>query len=123
MDQPIMIIDRRDLEQGMYAAAVRLRGVDAPRGGGRKGFTGRGFCLSRPVDLDGDPGQQLRGMVGFGEELADVQGFQSLEVAVEDRGAADDDRLPWLLELDPAADLDSGIDGEVQVEQDHVEGT
>src|SRR4051794_12789324 len=62
-------------------------------------------------------------MVGFGKELADLQGPERREVAVEDRCAADDDRLPGLLELDPAADFYPGIDGEVQVEQDHVERT
>ena len=42
-------------------------------------------------------------------------------VAVEDRRAADQDRLVRPLDLDPMADVDSREQGQVEVEQDQVE--
>src|SRR5262249_139775 len=44
-----------------------------------------------------------------------------LNVAIEDSGATDDDGLRRPLALDPAADVDPGEDGQIQVKQDEIE--
>src|SRR5438270_13672057 len=60
-------------------------------------------------------------MVGFGQELIDVQSLKRGDVALEYRRAANQDRLERLLALDPAADVDAGEHRQVQIEQDQIE--
>src|SRR5271166_2179878 len=117
----LMLIDRRQLEQGLRRAGPRCCPIHPP-GTGRETLCLHRGWLYGPLQLDGDPAQQLGGMVRLGEELVHLHRSECRDVAIENSCAADDDRLLGSLQLDPATDLDTGQDGQIQVKQDKVEG-
>jgi hypothetical protein len=66
--------------------------------------------------------EKLSWVVGLDQELVDIQGAQLVDMALQDGRAADHHRLEGRVPLDPAADLNTRKSGQVQIQQDHVEG-
>jgi hypothetical protein len=66
--------------------------------------------------------QEVGGMIGFGQNPIDSEGRKRGEMSVQNRCAADENRLLWILRADAAADLHARADRKLQVEQDDVEG-
>src|SRR5579864_9332223 len=66
--------------------------------------------------------QDLR-MIGLRQEMVDAELVQSALMVTHDGGATDHDRLVGLGAFDAPANLDTGIDRQIEVDQRHVERT